>query len=74
MARASPVAKKKRPDQHKSGFLIRLPEEFRPVLESLQAKNDRPMTIELQRAVIAYAKAEGVKCPDGPIFNGRRRD
>lgn len=68
------LVKKKPADQHKSGFMIRMPEEFRPVLEALQDKNDRPMTIELQRAVIAYAKAEGVACPPSPIFNGRRKE
>lgn len=65
---------KKKPDQHKSGFLVRLPEDFRPVLEGLQAKNDRPMTIEVQRAIIAYAKLQGVPAPDAPIMNGRRKE
>jgi hypothetical protein len=59
------MAKKK--DQHRSGFMVRLPEEFRTVLESLQQKNERPMTIELQRALILYARQEGVEAPASAI-------
>lgn len=60
-------------DQHKSGFMIRLPEEFRPVLMALQDKNQRPMTVELQRALIDYAKREGVPAPTAPVVNHRKK-
>jgi hypothetical protein len=64
--RRTPVAKKKadRPkDQHKSGFMVRLPEWHRAVLEGLKAKNRRPITAEVQIALERHYKAEGVKFP-----------
>lgn len=56
------MAKKKpRPDQHLSKFFVRLPEEYRELLLALQAKNSRPMTIEVQIAIERRAKSQGVK-------------
>ena len=58
-------------DTHRSKFIIRLPEEIRPTLEALVMKNERPMTVEVQRAIVAYARAEGVEVLDMTAI-GRR--
>jgi hypothetical protein len=52
---------KPRPDQHTSRFFIRLPEEYRELLQAIQAKYRRPMTIETQIAIERRAKALGIK-------------
>ena len=59
------MAKPKKPakDQHKSGFLVRLPEEFRAPLEALKDKLGQPYTVAVQRALRAYLKANGVEPP-----------
>jgi hypothetical protein len=57
-----PTSKPK--DQHKSGFMVRLPESFRPPLEVLKAKNRRPTTTEIQIALERHFRAEGVLIPD----------
>lgn len=56
---------------HRSTFFIRLPEEMRPTLEALVMKNERPMTVEVQRAIVAYARAEGIEVLDMTAI-GRR--
>lgn len=54
------VAKK---DRHKSGFMIRLPESFREPVAELKRKTRRPITVEVQLAMEAHLKANGVKPP-----------
>lgn len=55
------MAKKPKKDQHKSGFLVRLPESYRPPLERLKAKNKRPITSEVQLALDKHFKDEDAK-------------
>ncbi len=50
-------------DLHKSGFMVRLPEEFRACLKELKAKNRRDFTVEVQIALEAHFKANGIKFP-----------
>lgn len=57
------MAKKKNPDRHKSGFLVRLPESYREKLHGLKAKTDRPVAAMIRRAVDAYLKENGVNPP-----------
>ncbi len=57
------MAKKKRPDQHTSGFLVRLPERYRPALHELKRKTERAIAVEVRRAVDAYLEANGVPIP-----------
>jgi hypothetical protein len=59
------VAKsKKRPDEHKSGFMVRLPEVYRELLKELKAKTDRPITASVRRGVDSELKANGIRPPD----------
>ncbi len=51
-------------DQHKSGFMVRLPESHRIPLASLKKKNRRPTTEEVQMALEAHYQKEGVPGPD----------
>lgn len=53
-------------DQHKSGFMVRLPEAYREKLRELQAKTDRPFTSDVRRALDAYLTANGVAPPAQP--------
>lgn len=57
---AAPKAASKPKDQHKSGFMVRLPESFRAPLDTLKAKNRRPTTAEIQIALERHFQAEGV--------------
>jgi hypothetical protein len=50
-------------DQHKSGFMVRLPERYRPTFAALYKKHRRPMTVEVQIALEKHAKDEGVTLP-----------
>jgi hypothetical protein len=59
---AKPKPAKK--DKHKSGFMIRFPESFRGPLEELRRRNTRTMTLEAQRALLAYFQTEGVALPE----------
>lgn len=59
-------SKDKRPDQHTSGLLIRLPEWCRPALLALKAKNRRAHTVEILIALENHCKAEGVPVPTEP--------
>jgi hypothetical protein len=60
------VAKKKlKVDQHKSGFLVRLPEPYREKLQELKRKTDRPITASVRRGVDAELKANGIAPPSG---------
>ena len=56
--------KPKPKDQHKSGFMVRLPDAYRGPMATLKAKNRRPMTTELQMALDKHFKEEGIKPPD----------
>jgi hypothetical protein len=57
------MSKKKTPDAHKSGFLIRLPEAYRPKLQEHKSKTGCPFSEAVRRAVDAYLKANGVAPP-----------
>jgi len=48
------------PDQHVSGFMIRLPEEYRDILRKIKAKTGRAMTVATQMALEREARALGV--------------
>ncbi len=48
-------------DQHKSGFMVRLPESYRGPLEELKKKNRRALTVEVQIALDKHFKDESVK-------------
>ena len=68
MTRLREMAKtpKKRPthDQHKSGFMIRLPEEYREIIAELRAKSRRTITMEIRVAIDEYIKANGITPPE----------
>ncbi len=49
----------KKPDQHTSDFMIRLPPEYRKVLQTIQKKEGRPMTITVQMALERYFRDVG---------------
>jgi hypothetical protein len=57
------VAKKTAKDQHKSGFMVRLPEGHRKSLEALKKKHRRATTVEVQIALEKHYKDEGVTPP-----------
>jgi predicted DNA-binding protein len=61
------MPKKKPADQHKSGFLVRLPEAYRAKLQELKQKTDRPMAASVRRALDAYLKANGIEPPAASI-------
>lgn len=61
-----PKPRPKRPDEHKSGFLIRLPEWCRPAMAALKVKNRRPTTVEVLIAIEKHCAAEGVPVPKQP--------
>lgn len=54
---AKQLAKK---DQHKSGFMVRLPEDYRAAINKLVAKTHRKMTVEVQLALIEHFKANDI--------------
>jgi hypothetical protein len=56
-------------DRHKSKRLMRLPNDLAEALERLAERNDRPVTWELRRAVVAYLRANDA-LPEG--YDGRR--
>ena len=49
-----------RPDQHTNTLLVRFPEEFRAIFDGIKDKLGQPFTVAAQRAMLAYAKANGV--------------
>lgn len=59
------MAKKKtKPsDKHASGFMVRLPEAYRAKLAELKLKQRRPMTQEIQIAIDAHLRANGIEPP-----------
>jgi hypothetical protein len=60
-----PMSKKKkaRPDQHKSGFLVRLPVAYRALLQELKRKTDRPITASVRRGVDKELRENGIEPP-----------
>lgn len=56
-------AKKAVADQHKSGFMVRLPEEYREALQKLKAKTDRAITTCVRRGVDKELKENGIDPP-----------
>jgi hypothetical protein len=56
------VAKKPGPpaDQHKSKFMVRLPEAYREKLAKLTARTRRAITVEVQIALDKHFKEEKV--------------
>lgn len=56
-----PAAKK---DRHKSTFVVRLPESFRALLDTLQAKTHRTYTVEVQLALRDHAVKLGEHPPE----------
>lgn len=50
-------------DRHKSGFLVRLPEEYRAKLAELRRKTGQPYTYANRKAMDAYLAANGVEPP-----------
>ena len=55
--------KTKQTDQHRSGFLVRLPESYRAKLQELKQKTDRPITASVRRAVNVELIANGIEPP-----------
>jgi hypothetical protein len=59
VAKEKPKAK----DQHKSGFLLRLPESYRKPLQELKRKTRRAMTVEVQMALDRHLRENGIAPP-----------
>lgn len=57
--------KKKPKDRHRSGFMVRLPEDHKTALTELTGKTRRAITTEVQIALEDHYKKEGVKFPPG---------
>lgn len=63
MTPSAPMAKKKTkkpdtpPDMHTSGFLVRLPEEYRVKLQGIKDRTGAPYAESVRRAIDAYIKA-----------------
>lgn len=63
--REEEVARKKRTkndppkDEHASNFMLRLPEEYKVVLESIRKKHGRAMTVSVQMALERYFRDLG---------------
>lgn len=58
-----PKKPRQQEDMHQSGFLVRLPEVHREMLEQLKKKHRRPMTEEVQIALEKHYRDEGLKFP-----------
>jgi hypothetical protein len=52
-------------DRHLSGKMVRIEDDVHAALQRLAADNDRPLTRELRRAVIAWLEAAGKWPPPG---------
>lgn len=55
---------KRAKDQHKSGFMVRLPEVYRQKLAELRKKTDRPFTASVRRGLDRELKENGIEPPD----------
>jgi hypothetical protein len=60
MGRKKQEPKEPRPDQHTSTLLVRFPEEMRAVFQAIKDKLGQPYPVAATRAVLAYAKANGI--------------
>lgn len=54
---------KPRPDQHKSGFLVRLPKAYQQLLRELKAKTDRAISVSVRRGVDKELRENGIEPP-----------
>ena len=50
-------------DQHKSGFMVRLPEVYRELLTQLKKKNERAITVSVRRGVDKELRENGIEPP-----------
>ena len=50
-------------DQHKSGFMVRLPEVYRPLMKRVKLEHGQPHTVAVVRALNAYLKTLGIQPP-----------
>lgn len=60
------MAKKKpepKPDRHKGGHMVRIPDDVYEPTRELADENDRPLTREIRQALIAWLKANGKRPP-----------
>lgn len=57
------MAKKRKDDQHTSGFLVRYPEWMRPVLDAIKEKFGQPYTVAARRAMLDYAAKLEIPVP-----------
>ncbi len=56
------MAKKKadpKTDRHKSGTMVRVPDDVFGPIRELAEENDRPITREIRQALIAWLEAKG---------------
>lgn len=53
-----------KPDRHKSGFMVRLPNAYREAMAALRAKSRRTITMEIRVALDKHLQAEGIEPPD----------
>lgn len=51
-------------DNHKSKFMVRLPESHRENLQALKRLHRRPTTVEIQIALEAHYLKHGLPIPD----------
>lgn len=58
------AGRKSRPDQHASGFLVRLPQAWRGAIGDLAGRNRRPMTAEILIALEERFAKLGLPIPD----------
>jgi hypothetical protein len=63
---AKKVASERTQDRPRSGFMLRLPEEHRIVLEELRSKYRRSLTTEVQIALEKHYRDEGIAFPPIP--------
>lgn len=59
MSTMSKPRKSQKKDRHKSGRMVRLPDDVAGLMEELARENDRPLTRELRQACIAWLTAKG---------------
>lgn len=65
------MSKKPKPDQHASGFLVRFPEELRPVFDAIKQELGQPYTVAARRAMLDYARKHGI---EGAKIEGAKED
>jgi hypothetical protein len=57
------AAKGKPADQHKSGFMVRLPEAYRPLMKRVKTEHGQPHTVAVVRALNDYMRKLGIEPP-----------